>query len=285
MNIETVMNLQNYPNRIVIELTPECNLSCQVCPRKYIEQKKGYISKSLWIKLIDEVAKCSPESVIIPFWRGESLLHPDFCDLIELALKRSLHIHISTNGVLAGDEDFRLLAKCEFVTFSVHTISGYNNARRFLDFRSGKQPIAQISFVEGEDSMRDIYSSVVGSSNLEGFDSIRVYAQHSKDGVFGNSGAKNSVKRVFCPKLQGTLVIAYDGTISRCSHIWETEKEINVQDMSVREAWGSNCIKRIREDYPDLKCKPCGQWMGHTCGESWQNENGKIKHKRYDLEN
>lgn len=279
------MGLQDYPKRIVIELTPECNLSCRVCPRKYIEEKKGHISRSLWIKLIDEIAECSPESILIPFWRGESLLHPDFSDLIEIALKKSLRIHISTNGVLMNDEILRLLAKCEFVTFSIHTISGYNNAKKFLNSRNGKHPVVQVSFVEGERPMKDICSAIVASSNLEGFDSARVYAQHSKDGIFGSMDKKAKEKRIFCPKLEDTLVIAYDGRISRCNHIWETEKALNLRDMSIQEAWGSKCLKRIRQDYPDSKCEPCAQWTGHTRGQLWQNESGKIKHKYYDWEN
>ncbi len=275
------MKFQKYPNRIVIELTPECNLSCQVCPRKYMAQKKGHILKDLWVKLINEVAECSPGAVIIPFWRGESLTHPGFCDLMELALKNSLRIHISTNGILADGKYFRLLARCEFVTFSIHTIAGYHNARSFLKFRNAKQPVTQISFVEGEESVGDICSSVVNSPDLEGFDNVRIYAQHSKDGVFGSSGKNAGAKRVFCPKLQGTLVIAYDGTVSRCNHMWETEKEVNVKDMSIRNAWDSDCLKRIRQDYPDSKCGPCGQWAGHTCGDSWKNENGKIVHNHF----
>jgi MoaA/NifB/PqqE/SkfB family radical SAM enzyme len=246
-----------------------------------MKQKKGFISKGLWVKLIEEIAEYFPESVVIPFWRGESLLHPDFCDLMELALKNLLRLHISTNGTLVDNDDLRLLAKCEFITFSIHTVLGYNNAKKFLDFKSVKRPITQISFVEGEASMKDIYSAVIGSPILEGFDSVRVYARHSEDGVFGSSGVKNGAERVFCPKLLDTLVIAYDGTISRCNHVWETEKGVNVHDFSIREAWGSNYIKRIREDYPDLKCGSCGQWTGHTRGESWQNDNGKIKHNHY----
>jgi len=277
--------LRNYPKRIVIELTPDCNLSCRVCPRKYIEQKKGYIPKSLWVKLINDIAKHSPGSIVIPFWRGESLLHPDFSELIEMALKKSLRIHLSTNGILAKDEVFRLLAKCEFVTFSIHTISGYNNAKKFLSFRNGKYPITQVSFVEGESSMKNICSVISSSPNLEGFDSVRVYAQHSKDGVFGSSDKKFKTKRTFCPKLEDTLVIAYDGTVSRCNHIWETEKDLNLRKMSIQETWGSSFLKRIRKGYPDLKCKPCGQWTGHTRGQVWQNESGKIKHKYYDGEN
>jgi radical SAM protein with 4Fe4S-binding SPASM domain len=279
------VKLQNYPKRIVIELTPECNLSCVVCPRRSIEEKKGYISKNLFTKIIGQIVKYSPESVVIPFWRGESTLHPDFCELIELALKNSLHVHISTNGEAIDDDDLKLLVKCEFVNFSIHTISGYDTAKRSLDFRSGKYPIIQASFVEGESSMKDVYSAIVSSPDLAGFDSVRVYIRHSKDGVFGSIEKKTDAKRIFCPKLLDTLVIAYDGTVSRCNHIWETEKGINANDMSILEIWNSTYLEQIRKSYPDQRCEPCGQWAGHTCGERWQNENGKIQHSQFGSEN
>ncbi len=275
------MKIQNYPSRIVIELTPECNLSCRMCPRKYVGRQNGYISKKLWFKLIRDVAKSSPQSVIIPFWRGESLLHPDFCDLIELALEKSLRVHISTNGTLLDAKNLSLLAKCDFVTFSIHTVSGYEAAKNFLGLRRGKRPITQISFVDDESSVKKISSSIIDSPYLQGFDSVRVYAEHTKGGVFGSSGKKFGFKRIFCPKLQDTLVIAHDGTISRCCYIWETERNIDVNDMSIRKAWDSQCLRKIRENYPDLKCERCDQWAGNTCGELWQNKNGRIKHNNF----
>lgn len=277
------VKVQDYPDRVVIELTPQCNLSCPMCPRKYIKEQDGYISQNLWIKLINEIAENSPASIVIPFWRGEALLHPDFCNLIESALQRSLRLHLATNGADVDNKNLQVLAKCEFVTFSAHTVSGYNTAKKFLDARSGKHPVTQISFVEGENTMEKICPSIIKSHDLEGFDSVRIYAQHSKGGVFGSIGKKVSAKRTFCPKLQDTLVIAYDGKISRCNHIWETEEEINVKDVSIREAWVSRRLQLIRESYPDPKCKSCDQWLGHTFGESWRMESGKIKHERYDL--
>ncbi len=279
------MNIQSYPKRIVIELTCECNLSCLMCPRKYIDEKSGYMHKALWTKLINEIFEYSPDSVIIPFWRGESLLHPDFINFLELALDKPLRIHMSTNGTLINDESSQLLARCEFITFSIHTISGYNNAKEFLSSRRGKAPIIQASFVEGEEAVEEIRLSMINSPDLQGFDSVRIYAEHSKNGVFGSFAKQANVNRVFCPKLQNTLVIAYDGRISRCNHIWETEREVSVNKMSIAEAWDSNSLQRIRKDYPDAKCRPCGQWTGHTCGESWQKVDGKIKHNRYNLGN
>ena len=94
------MKIQEYPQRIVIELTNACNLVCPMCPRRYMHHKKGYMQKELWDKLIEEIHRLSPQSVILPFWRGESLLHPAFADMLTFALDKGQKVHFSTNGTL-----------------------------------------------------------------------------------------------------------------------------------------------------------------------------------------
>ena len=270
----------DYPRRIVIELTPQCNLSCSMCPRNFVQTKDGLMSRALWQHLIDDIAKTEPDAVVMPFWRGESLLHPHFIEYIKYALNKSLKIHISTNGNLVTGKYAKILARCEFVTFSIHTRIGYQNAKNFLSLKENGKPIVQISFVKGEGSEK-ILHTIVNTSNLGGFDSVRLYEEHTKDGIFGKSGSTFKSSRIFCPKLLSTLVIAYDGSISRCNHIWTTEKEINLSDMSIKDIWNSDCLLEIRENYPDDNCEPCDQWSGHTCGESWQLVNGEIEHKMF----
>ncbi len=82
----TSLKILDYPHRIVIELTPQCNLSCSMCPRNYVQTNDGYMSKDLWQRLIDDIAKTEPDAIVLPFWRGESLLHPHFIELIKYAL-------------------------------------------------------------------------------------------------------------------------------------------------------------------------------------------------------
>lgn len=276
----TIPEILDYPHRIVIELTPQCNLSCSMCPRNYIQTKDGYMSEDLWRRLVDDIAKTKLDTIILPFWRGESLLHPDFIELIQYALNKSLRIHISTNGNLVTGEYAEILARCEFVTFSIHTQIGYKNAKNFLSLKKNDKPIVQVSFVKGEDS-ETILQAVINSSDLDGFDSVRLYEEHTKDGIFGKSGSPYTIPRIFCPKLLDTLVIAYDGSISRCNHIWQTEKEMNYHVVSIEDIWDSDRLREIRENYPDDNCGPCDQWTGHTRGESWCLVDGEIEHKIY----
>ncbi len=278
VNEKTTPQIEPFPKRLVLELTPLCNLSCFMCPRHYVEAEKGYMSPKLWQRLVDEVAKKSPQTIILPFWRGESLLHREFLEFMDYALERSLRIHLCTNGERMSEADFMTLSRLEFVTFSLHTPKGFKHAKEFLSFRKQGRPVTQVSFVDVESS-RSILSEIVAHPSLCGFDSVRLYREHTKDGVFGSSKLCGDTGRTFCPKLSDTLVVAYDGTISRCNHIWETEKALNVNDISILDAWNSEAMGRIRENYPDEGCGPCDQWTGHTCGESWRLVDGVVEHQ------
>lgn len=250
-----------------------------MCPGRYMKSSGSHISKGLWKKLIDEISHTSPHSTVIPFWRGESLLHPAFAELLEYALTRPLKIHISTNGHDLTKEQSHILARCEFVTFSIHTMRGYANAKKFLGDKKGKGPIVQVSFVKGEQTTDKILPEILASPDLSGFDSIRLYEEHTKGGVFGMATSVSApVQRSFCKKLLNTLVIACDGTVSRCNHIWETENGIDLKETGISDAWTSDILKRIRKDYPDSRCGTCDQWIGHTLGESWRIVEGKVEH-------
>lgn len=251
-----------------------------MCPRHYIDAHSGYMEPSLWRSLVDEIAAESPGSVIIPFWRGESLLHPSFRELIEYALGRGLRIHIATNGQILTPTHADVLMRIEFLTFSVHTEQGFERAREFLSLKHSGGPVTQVSFVAGEDSM-SILKKVIADSELMGFDSVRLFEEHTKDGVFGRLGYPQEMERLFCKKLTDTLVVAFDGTVSRCNHIWETEKGLSAADASIRDIWNSTRFGEIRSKYPDGFCGPCDQWTGNTCGESWRLADGKIVHTKF----
>src|SRR3990172_4495236 len=275
---EAPVSMPVYPERIVIELTSHCNLSCPMCPRVYMQEECGYMEKALWSRLIDEIALSTPGSVIIPFWRGESLLHPEFSEFISYALRRDLRIHLATNGHLMTGEYAAIAAECELVTFSIHTPIGYTRARDFLSLREGGRPAVQISFVTGEPT-EGLLNDAIKSPCLDGFDSVRLYEEHSRDGLFGKSERVPDGGRRFCPTLKDTVVIAFNGGISRCHHIWKTEESVNIARSSIRDIWNSETLMRIRDWYPDDACSVCDQWTGHTYGEAWQRSANGIVHR------
>ncbi|MBN2782362.1 MAG: radical SAM protein [Campylobacterales bacterium] len=278
------VTIEQFPSRIVLELTPLCNLSCYMCPRHYVKDTDGFMDNALFIKAIDEIMSVKPDAIVIPFWRGESCLHPSFVELIDYALSKKTRVHLSTNGHFMDKKFMDIFYRCEFITFSIHTDLGYNNALKLIQNKpKWSDTTIQISFVDSEKTVQTYLNQCVADKNLNGFNSIRVYKEHTLDGDFGKSDdADKEQNRAFCPKLTHTLVIAADGSYSRCNHIWESEKNIYFNDATtIKDIWNNDILNKIRDAYPDKKCSPCDQWSGNTNGESWRMQNNKIIHTRY----
>jgi len=143
--------------------------------------------------------------------------------------------------------------------------------------------MVQISFVDSEKTVEKYLKETIDHKNLNDFDSVRLYKEHTIGGEFGKSVAEGEKNRVFCPKLKDTFVVAYDGSFSRCNHIWETENTFNLNNITLKDAWAHTRMQEIRKNYPDEKCLPCDQWSGHTNGEAWRMIEGKKEHFIYGL--
>ncbi len=274
------LKISKFPTRVVIELTPLCNLTCDMCPRHIIDKNSGFLEFKLWKELIDEIKEFSPDTIVLPFWRGESLLHKEFIKFSEYALEKKISLHISTNGHYVKGEKAKILSKYEFITFSLHTKEGFDNALEFVKNHKTDKNTIQASFVDCEEDMMPYMNQLIESKDLLGFDTIRLYEEHSKDGKFGYSGRDIFQERTFCPKLTHTLVIAADGGISRCNHIWNTEKQ-NISNSSIKQVWKDKILKSIRANYPDNMCLPCDQWTGHTNGKTYKKQGGNIDEYTY----
>ena len=239
----------------------------------------------LYKKLVDEVCAENSEAIVLPFWRGESCMHPQFSELLEYTLEKGLRVHLSTNGHYLDDSFKEIFYRCEFVTFSLHDNRGYKNALRFMKGKPDwSDCTTQVSFVDVEKSTTKFLAECTTSTTLQGFDSIRLYHEHTIGGEFGSSRQEDSEGRSFCPKLEHTFVVSANGQYSRCNHIWTPEHIGNLYQSTIRELWCGERMEEIRTYYPDHQCAPCDQWSGHTNGETWRNDSqGKVTHTVYTI--
>lgn len=172
--------LQKYKT-IIVELTNYCNLSCSMC---YIQRKsKGWMSIDLFKKIIDELHDLNdPANMFLPFWKGESLLHPQFDDMIEYFIFKNKDYRISsnagidTNGLLLDNkkiDTFLHSGHFSVITFSVDAFSEktyklirggdrntlYENIKNFLKKREKvkiKRPSVVLQYIVMEQNIKEV---------------------------------------------------------------------------------------------------------------------------------
>ncbi len=284
--------LAEFPERVTVELTNRCNLACTMCPRHLMEGKLGSMSFELYKKIIDELAGHKPLA-LIPFMRGESMLHRKFVEMLEYAKSKDIGpIQIATNASMMKKEIAMALVDLEidFVSFSIDSIDPETyasirvngkldkvlaNIDYFCYYREKKKsrfPEVQVSVVKtgrNQDQVDDFVRHWQGK-----VDRIRVFEQHTSDGNFGSIGALKDKfkfdKRLPCHKVFNEISIYWNGEIALCCHDWDRKKSIgNVAENSIAQIWKNKRYSWIREthlekhDQMEELCRNCDQWKAY----------------------
>lgn len=287
-----------FAERITLELTNSCNLRCTFCPRHCMAKHQGFLDVELAKRLIDEMANYSPVSVV-PFFRGEPLLHPGWPKLLAYMKKKGLGpLQLTTNATLMDEEAARKLIEIEvdFISFSMDTLdsSRYEAARRGANYSvvvanimmllamkekmGSRYPEVQISAIDipeyrqGMDDFVAFWRSKV--------DRVRVYIEHSQDGHPGSiaEALPYFEKRLPCRKVFTDMVILWDGEVALCNHDWTREKgqQIGtVTESSIAEIWNSERYREIREMHHEGNladeplCEHCDHWKMYYLPEGY----------------
>ena len=292
------MKLVKFPKRVTVELTNSCNLLCRFCPSNYLKKVPwGFMEEALFKRVIDEVAG-EKNVTVVPFFRGEPLLHPKFNELMDyVKLKKIKSVQIATNATLLNDEVSKKIldSSISFISFSLDAPdkktyealrinSDYedviNNVESFINSRNSlrkKLPIIQVSAVKTAENKNLVKNFIDRWIGL--VDRVRIYKEHSQGGKFGViKGEKNKVgKRKPCKKLFEDIVIYWDGKVAICNHDWNRVKFLgDASKDSIRDIWDSDLYRKEREkqltllfDKDDI-CKSCSHW------ESFYTKKGLI---------
>ncbi|MCJ8344557.1 SPASM domain-containing protein, partial [bacterium] len=136
------------------------------------------------------------------------------------------------------------------------------NILKFLEMNQGKVK-TQVSMVETDDTpaqyvreFKEIWHGKV--------DRIRVYKEHSKEGVFGS--IENPIReRKPCMMPQYEVLVYCDGNIGRCNHDWDGPPMGNVVNNTLLEVWTNKAYRDLRKEHMDLTfkdpvCSKCDSW-------------------------
>ena len=278
-----------FPNRITVELTNHCNLSCRMCPRKNMRGERGYMPLPLYKKIIDEMSRHLPVA-LVPFFRGESLLHPDFLQMLSYAKDRGVGpIQLTTNGKLLNSEIIKYLVdlNLDFISTSLDSVNPkiYEEVRGGADLQKVMNSIEDLLVYREQkgNNLPEIQVSMVKTceteSELQAFvahwqrrvDRVRVYEEHSQDGHFGSFKQVNDISldcRKPCLKPFQEMVIYWNGNVALCNHDWDRSSSIgNVIERTIQEIWIHDKYQEIRENHHLLNssletvCLHCDHWQ------------------------
>lgn len=108
-----MIDIQEYS--LLLAITNACNLLCSDCSTLCDKNSSYFISKEDFIKQLKQINKIFPDCDTIDIAGGESLLHPDFIDLCEIAREICPNRDIAfwTNGIVLSRMSIKQL---EFLT-------------------------------------------------------------------------------------------------------------------------------------------------------------------------
>ena len=278
------------PLRLWVEPTSLCNLKCVMCPNKDLpREEKGSMDFGLFTKVIDEAARFVAEANFTH--RGESLLHPDFFQIVRYAHDAGIVTKFHTNGTLLDEEKARRLLVCGLDQFTF-SVDGYDkatyesirvngvfektmgNIRRFLELKreaGAKKPTTILELIDFPDVYRRVdpatKKAFLGQFKGLPLDHIRVKELHNWAGEV--EGAKKGNAYSPCTFLWASLVIFWDGRVCPCTQDFHGVLDAGrAGEKSLAEIWNGPFMVNLRERAVrgDIKgLEPCG-----ACDRPWR---------------
>jgi radical SAM protein with 4Fe4S-binding SPASM domain len=240
-------------------------------------------------KLLDEMADHLPVA-LVPFFRGESLLHAHWIEILSHAKKKGLGpIQFTTNATLMDQRASEAILEVgiDFISFSVDTIDPvvYERTRRGAVYEKVLRNILYLVELREKRGVRlpEIQVSAVETAlHQEGMDAfvhfwrnrvdrVRIYVEHSRDGRSGSiAGSLPSFDaRKPCKKAFEDMVIYWDGEVALCNHDWTRSASTRigtVRESRLGDVWKSRQYHEVRTAHlkGDLSGRPpcdhCDHW-------------------------
>ena len=160
------------PPKIMFELTNACNHRCIFCANRQMTRKIGYLKQSVFSKIADEAFDLGVREIAL-YTTGESLLHPEIVDFVQVAKRKGFtYIYLSTNGALLTPELSRKLIQAGLdslrISMNAATRSSYKKIHGRDDFERVIENIRQYDSIRREMGNNILFSAscVLTKSNV-----------------------------------------------------------------------------------------------------------------------
>ncbi len=275
-----------FPKKITIEVTAECNLECAMCHYSSMRRPKGVMPFELWRRCADEIAQVSPETECWFSGSGEPLLQPELLSQM-ISYGKSVGLkaqYLNTNGMLLTPEvaDLVLDSGVDLVVFGVDgytpvtysaiRVGGirdelYSNIEGFVAARRARAfgPEIQVQFIEmdeNEHEMEDFKNYWLSKGVV-----VKVRRKLSWGGRIETPATVPDEERIPCPWAITLMHVLWDGRVARCAGDTEGEECVgNAWHESLSELWsrlGSYRQLQLDHRFDEVpeRCRQCKDWM------------------------
>lgn len=262
-----MLNKQFYGLTTVnIELSSKCNKNCWMCGRRKIDNDYPEIAMNygnMEVDMLKKIVEQTPPGIICQFHsNGESLLHPNFGDMVRVFDKQIKCMN--TNGKLIVDKYSEIINNLDTITISViekdpEGDEQFEIVKKFLDIKKNKKPFMVyrlLGNVENRYRWEQLPGMVVN----------RIL--HSPMGSFKYTKKVVKPEIGICFDILNHLVIDRFGDVSICVRFDPHKLGIigNINSNSLADMWNGNLrlkwlqyhIEGNREKVP--LCKTCEFW-------------------------
>jgi pyruvate-formate lyase-activating enzyme len=284
--ITRTLRPSQFPKKLALELSADCNLACTMCHHPFMCRPKGAMPPQLWRKCADEVALVAPSTEIWFSFCGEPLLEADrLIDFIRYGKSVGLQsINVNTNGqLLTPDVGRRLLESgANLVVIGIDGFSKevfesirvgadrdrvYANVNALLREREriGSEMEIQVQFIEMDENEHELddFTAYWHATGV----TLKVRNKLSWGGTFETPVFVPDEDRIPCPWALTMMHVFWDGRVPRCSGDTEGEDHKgNAWEASLTSLWAGLEGYRhlhLHRQFAELpeRCHTCKDWM------------------------
>ena len=278
---------KDLPKICMIELTNSCNFSCIMCSNKFMTRKKGFMTKEIFVKTLNECEKAKIKDIKL-YTTGESILHPKFLEFFKIADTYDFDsIMISTNGSLLTENLFDELMKSKKIkiqfSFSGWDKKGYESKYVGGNFEDVKNKIhyilnaiKKVNLPKNTLTINGVTTGVTGGIQKTkeflkkefNLDDNQLFIHNSNNWIdvikHNNSNSKEENKRYYCHISNIRIGVLYDGGVTACGCL-DVNGELmigNIQNQSFKDIRNGEKFNQFKEklmkgEISDLMCKNC----------------------------
>jgi MoaA/NifB/PqqE/SkfB family radical SAM enzyme len=266
--------ISKYPDTIMLELTNACNLKCTMCMNPKMTREKGYITLELVEKVLIEAQEIGIKKIAL-YTTGESLLHPNFFDIVSLCKQYNMYIYLTTNLLLLNDAkiDMLLASGIDSIKYSIDglTQEEYESIRIGGDYEKVLHNITMMKQVRDAKgykvkllmgiiltdqnfALKEKYLQKYGAlvddimfsliSNQSGHISKNEYSTMKPESVDISQHWKP------CRQLWDRMVVTYDGRLTACCIDFNSVLVYaDLNKTSLKESWNSEIMQSFRKEH------------------------------------